>query len=381
MQFTGFHRPAVVAAALSLTCIPAVGHSAVLGAETITFDGLISGVPFFNYDSNDPDSITDVVFSTVDPFGFNTAGPGPDQLYINEPGLEGSTLINPDLRVDFLQGATGQIQFGFALIDEGSATFTAFNAANVPIGMQTIDGAYFALPGGGTSSFPENELVVPLAGTATYGLFDFDLSFSEGGRFIIDNFSFTPAGEDIIGGFQGALPDDPILPGEIVEGPNGVPEFNFDFPIDENGIGGIFPIFVDPVVAVGYDYDFTGGPNAASVIIPGALPNGDTEFDLLVPGFGTFTLTAGVSFDFTALDPLGIAEFSISGIDTSELLDPTDPTAFVTGLTYVAGGVSNLTMTPITTFVPSAGVPVPSILSLMVFGLFGLRGRLAAVTR
>lgn len=370
---------AVLPRTMASVCLPVLvtflpsANATGLGPETITFDDAVSGVPFFNYDSNDPDSATDVVFSTTDPFGFNTNGPGPDQLYINEPGIEGTTGLSPDLRVDFLQGAVGTISSGFALIDAGTATFTAFNAADVPIGTQTLPGSFFTLPGGGTSSFPENELLVVLSGTATYGVFDFALDNGFEGRYIIDNFTFTPAGEDIIGDFEGALPDNPILPGEIVPGPNDVPEFVFEFPIDENGLGGLFPIFIDPIVAFGYEYDFTGGPNAASIVIPAPLANGDDQFILTVPGFGDFVLDAGVAFDLTALDSAGFSFLTITGIDTSELLDPADPNAFVTGLTYVGGGAANLTMTPLTVFVPSNGVPAPSALALLAIGLLGVR--------
>ena len=39
---------------------------------------------------------------------------------------------------------------------------------------------------------------------------------------------------------------------------------------------------------------------------------------------------------------------SIRGIETSELLDPTDPTAFVSGLTFETNGTVVMTMTPVT---------------------------------
>lgn len=393
-----------IACALSA---PASAMVTAVGTELITFDeDFFSGVPFYNFDSNDAGSETDVVFSTTDPLGFNGNGPGENQLFINEPGLEGTTALPVDLRVDFLQGAVGQIAFGFATVSEGSVTFTAYNQADVPIATTTVFGDYFDLDSGvggqtpdfgdgpeapvnvseasfnvsAVSGFPENEVVLSLAGgTAVYGEFNFELG--DGGRYIIDNFYFTPAGEDIISVVEGALPDDPILPGEIIIGDNGVPEFQFEFPVDENGLGGLFPIFIDPIVAIGYDY--TSSINVASVQIPAALMNGDDTFRLILPGVGEFTLMAGVPFDITSVVAGGVNAFTIDGIDTTELLDPNDPMAFVTGLTFVSGGQAMATMTPIT-FDTDAnnpgtpGVPVPGTLLLLGVGLAGLHRAMRA---
>lgn len=385
----------LLATALSLALlVPAQSHAVSLGSETITFDDAINGVPFYNFDTNDPDMATDVVFTTTDPSGFNTSGPGPNQLFVDEPGLEGTTGLNVDLRVDFLQGAVGQISFGFATIDTGSVTFTAYNAAGIPIGTQSTNSIFTTLPSGSSSGFPENEVIVPLAGTAVYGEFNFELP-SDGtggggigpgdgdggglielaGRYLLDNFSFTPAGEDIISTVIGALPENPILPGEIIVGSNGVPEFNFDIIIDENGIGGLFPIFIDPVVAIGYEYNSTVA--ISEVLIPDSLPNGDDTFRLILPGFGEFILQAGVPFDLLSINSAGFTNFTIDGIDTNELLDPNDPFAFVTGLRYVGGGQANTSMTPITfdTDAQVNPVPTPGTLFLFGAGLIGLLWR------
>ncbi|MGP1345915.1 MAG: MYXO-CTERM sorting domain-containing protein [Phycisphaerales bacterium] len=151
--------------------------------ETITFDDVIVGETMYAFG--------DVVFSTDDPFGFNTVGPGPNQLYIDEPGLEGTSLLPVDLRVDFEVGAIDFIRFGFALnsFDEsqplGDVTFTLFDADDIEIASQTVAGAFFDLGGGMFSSFPEGEVFLPFAGTAAYATFDFE---SQLGRYIIDNF-------------------------------------------------------------------------------------------------------------------------------------------------------------------------------------------------
>jgi hypothetical protein len=154
-----------------------------VNAAIINFSQVVEGQTSFEFDG-DGDGVNDVVFSTSDPLGFRTVGPGANQVFINEPGLEGTSLLNPDLRVDFLKGAAGSLRFGFALnsFAEGAETFTVFNLFN-------SSGALLASaqkPGIlGTSTFPEGQIQVDFAGIAAYGTFDFN---SQRGRYIIDNF-------------------------------------------------------------------------------------------------------------------------------------------------------------------------------------------------
>jgi hypothetical protein len=79
-------------------------------------------------------------------------------------------------------------------------------------------------------------------------------------------------------------------------------------------------------------------------------------------------LGIGETFDFTALDPSGIASFTISGIDVSEMIDPTDP--FVVGLTFVSGGFSSILSIDATTVETSPNpVPLPASLPMMALAL------------
>jgi hypothetical protein len=160
-------------------------------AAVIRFDTLITGQTSYGFDG-DGDGINDVIFSTTDPSGFNTIGPGLNQNYIQEPGLEGTALLNPDLRVDFLKGAVNSVQFGFALDSSVAnssyfASLQLYNSSNALIGSISVPGAYTSTSLG-TSSFPEGVATLNFNGIASYGLFNFT---SEFGRYIIDNVQGT----------------------------------------------------------------------------------------------------------------------------------------------------------------------------------------------
>jgi hypothetical protein len=168
-------------AGAGLVLLAPLAHSAV-----ITFDDVVTGATSFAFDG-DGDGIDDVVFTTTDPFGFNTAGPGANQQFIDEPGLEGTSELNPDLRVDFLNGAVGPIELGFALNSsreaaEFFASIQVFDANDVLLGSVSLPGVF------GGSTFPEGLLSATFDGVASYAIFDFT---SEFGRYIIDNVSGT----------------------------------------------------------------------------------------------------------------------------------------------------------------------------------------------
>jgi hypothetical protein len=130
-------------------------------------------------------------------------------------------------------------------------------------------------------------------------------------------------------------------------------------------------IFIDPLVAVGFDYQTaSGNPNFRSVLLPTDI--GDNLFDLWLWD-GTewddtsLDLAGGVEFLFTSLvGPEGVDRFRITGIEPSELVDPFSA-GFTTGLTFVADGVFSGTMTPLVLEI--AQVPEPATLALLVFAL------------
>ena len=122
----------------------------------------------------------------------------------------------------------------------------------------------------------------------------------------------------------------------------------------ENGTGFWFNLTVngtgvnwyDPVYAVGYDFEVLSGPKFASVVVPPGY--GDDKYDIYLWDGSEYVLAAS---DLDALtqywftddgqitttpgDYDGITMFSIRGLELDAKLDPDDPNAFVTGLTFV----------------------------------------------
>jgi len=107
------------------------------------------------------------------------------------------------------------------------------------------------------------------------------------------------------------------------------------------------PIFIDPSVATGFDYSIgKGNPRFATVRLPIGI--GDNVYRVKVQG-KKFTVTGGELLDFRANGfPAGVTDFRVSCIDVSAALDPANPQAFPTELTFAAAGMFTGTMKPIT---------------------------------
>ena len=163
------------------------------GAVTLTFDEVISGETSFEFDA-DADTIPDAIFTTTDPFGFNTTGPGANMSYIEEPGLEGTTELLPDLRVDFPNGAVTSLGFGFAMnagtdTPNLTVTFTIYDSGDNVLASTTELAAFTEPVPPIPSNFPEGQFALAFIGTASYATFDFDNT--DASRYIIDNFTGT----------------------------------------------------------------------------------------------------------------------------------------------------------------------------------------------
>ncbi len=158
----------------------------------------------------------------------------------------------------------------------------------------------------------------------------------------------------------GTDPLDPILPEFTIDpGFGGGWVFEFGAPAGET-------IFIDPIVAIGYDYVAWSDIKFQSVLLPDV---GDGVFELifedpLTQEFTSVSLEDGVVYDFGFG---GVNIFTILGIEADAGLDPNDPLAFVTGLTFTGTGIVEMAMMPIAT-------PIPAAVWLFGSGLLGLIG-------
>lgn len=153
---------------------------------------------------------------------------------------------------------------------------------------------------------------------------------------------------------DGATPEAPLLP-EIVTDAG----FEFEFDIDLNQ-----QIFIDPEVAVGYEYAVSEGPNITSVLLP--LIAGDIDgYEIYGPdGQLLAIIQPGQLYNF---GPGGVNRFTVRDIDGG--LDPSDPTAFVTGLTFDGAGTVRMTQRPVTV---NTDGEVPEPASLLLLPLAGV---------
>lgn len=159
------------------------------------------------------------------------------------------------------------------------------------------------------------------------------------------------------------------LPGQTAENAflpvviDGAYQFEFNVQLNQR-------VFIDPLVAVGYDYEVSGGNQFTSVLLPvlAADTDGYAIYALgdMTPGGLLGTVAGGTVFNFAT--PL--SGFTVAGIDTAAMLDPANTAAFVTGLTFLNAGVVHMTQTPMTTLV--AQVPEPSSYAMLLCGLAGL---------
>lgn len=117
-------------------------------------------------------------------------------------------------------------------------------------------------------------------------------------------------------------------------------------------------VFIDPPVAVGYDFAIgPGDPFFTSVRLP--IGFGDNQYTVTAGSQSTI-VAAGVVVDLRSRGaPSGVSAFRVTGIETSEYVDPADARAFPAELTFFASGQFTGSQTPLT-----ANAPWPTQLAL-----------------
>lgn len=236
------------------------------------------------------------------------------QVVLRNRADTGAGNFDIDFRYDTLQWPSGGASGGLL----AQAGFDAGNTAN-----------FLTLPGSRTAQ------ILDLQNTSNVGAGDPGL------------YSFAIREGDL----PGSTATNPLLPVVTEEG------FRFDLNIGDINRR----IFIDPILAVGYDYSVQSGPNFSSVFLPTGI--GDDLYDLFSfdTALNTYVdtgtdIAGGVVYDFAAG---GVNRFSIRGIETSANLDPNNPLAFVTGLTFASTGNAVVFQSPVVVNTDSTAVPEP----------------------
>ena len=254
------------------------------------------------------------------------------QLVLRNRADTGAGNFDVDFRYRQLQWTTGDASGGSNGLG-GTPAQAGYDAGN--------NTNFFVLPGSRTAD------VLQLANTSNVG------SDTPGlWTFAIRN-----------GELPGQSPSNPLMP--VVEDGS----FNFEFAVPSPTTR----IFIDPFIAVGYDYVVNSGPNMQTVVlptVPGDIDGYDLYGGLLFDVFLAH-VNPGDIFDF---GPGGVSRFAVRDIDIAANLDPADAAAFVTGLTFVSAGIVDMSQTPVSVFVNGSAVPIPGTLYLLALGLLAIGG-------
>lgn len=218
---------------------------------------------------------------------------------------------------------------------------TAFYRSNVGGALDTFNTQYDGLTTPLTAS--KNDLVVG-------NIYSVEFMVTDVGDQAYDSGVFIGANSVV---FDGGSPDIPLIPPTPAEpgDPWVFPEFTVFDPE--------FTWWLDPDVAVGYTYNVTGGPLFATYQAPTLPFDNDYELFDSSDSCSTFTSSLGSisgGTPYTFGTPVNC--FAIKGIDVANMLDPTNTSAFVAGVTFDSIGTVSVTQTPITQFVVPGPLPL-----------------------
>lgn len=268
----------------------------------------------------------------------------------------GLPAINNANRIAFVGQLASTNQSGIFVTDDFGRTFQTV-ALGVDPGGVGVDGqgkvlyersGSWYLWNGATSN-----LLFGPGTTVPRGQIDtlFNGALSQNGRI-----AFTAS---LVGGGFGIYRFDPsglpVLPSTSANG-----AFQFSLTVTS----ALAPVVLDPILAAGYDY-FSSGLNFVSLRLPTGL--GINHYLLYLWDGNQFVFERSLSGDVLYTFSSGVNRFRILGLDAAGL-DPTNPLAFPTTVTFSGEGLTDITMMPL-----AASVPEPSTWLLLASGLLGLR--------
>ncbi|RSV52928.1 PEP-CTERM sorting domain-containing protein [Sphingomonas sp. ABOLD] len=330
----------------SFTPVPFDGHAAapLIAPFWADVDTRCSGCGAVYLGSQSANSFT-VTWNNVGYFEEN--GSKLNNFQMTLAGMANSGDFDIEFRYDRIEWTTGDASGGIG----------GLGGVPAQAGFDAGDGAHFySLPGSFSSRGALNFTNITNVAGGEAGVFKFSI---RNGAVLAD----------------GTSPATPLLPSNVTNG-NGGPGFGFQFQVQQNQ-----RVFVDPIVATGYDFEVgAGSPDILSALFPDlGDPDGYTIYllsDLATP-FATGVGAGGPPFlvDFAAIG--GVSGFRIAGIDPALGLDPDNPNAFVTGLTFEVTGPTmvDLTQTPIR-FDTDSTVPEPASWGMLLLGFAGIGGLL-----
>ena len=128
-------------------------------------------------------------------------------------------------------------------------------------------------------------------------------------------------------------------PAELPMGTTSGGGFAFSVPVEA-----YTPVYIDPQVALGYLYEVgKNDPSFATVRLPIGI--GDSRYTIIVDGHA-YPIAGGELFDFERnAHPGGVRRFRVTDIEMDAALDPVNPHAFPTQLTFTEAGRFSGTMT------------------------------------
>jgi hypothetical protein len=313
------------------------------------------------------DSATGLVSGCCNDFFF-----GPDGNYTNQPGTLGTVNLDslgslsgiralhstsPFLAGVFLaEGSPAgapPVALSYSLDGrDGTLRNDALLVSPLMNQVFFIGDGFARLAGGGNE---QQRFMVPTGATALYlGLVDGSYMAGPPGYF-----------QDNLGQFEVELRIGGAELPAVVPGPGGLPVLPFNFQV-VTGQGYV----IDPQVAVGYDFATgAGDPLFGSVVLPGGI--GDNLYQVLLPDGTALDVAGGDLVDFTMLPGHegGVGSFRVIGIEADAGLDPGDPAAFATQVSFTSDGRFTGSMTPIV-----VDIPEPGALTLAALGLLALTG-------